>query len=346
VEHFAGSCASLTNILNEAKIMHPEQTDYDPRHLHLSQQELMYTGHLACPGCGAALGMRIALKVLGQKTVVVMPACCQAVINGAYPYSALQVPVLQVAFETAAISAAGVRAGLDAQGQKDVNVVAWAGDGGTFDIGFGALSAAVERNDNIIYICYDNEAYMNTGIQRSSATPYGAWTMTTPARGLKLEPKKNIVEILAAHRIPYAATASIAFPEDFSRKIRKAMSIPGTKFIHLWVSCPTGHKSEERYSIKIARLGVETGVFPLYEVEQGFQYRINHEPAFVEIKEYLKLQGRFRYLSEEQVNAAQRNVEWEWKQLRAKIASGDELAMQHQSSDDARRISLANTSLG
>src|SRR5208337_4826680 len=133
-------------------IMHPAESDYDPRNLHLSQQELMHSGHLACPGCGAAMGMRFALKVLGPKTVLVMPACCWAVINGPYPYSSLQVPVLQVAFETAAISAAGVRAGLDAQGQQDVNVVAWAGDGGTFDIGFGALSAAVERNENILYI--------------------------------------------------------------------------------------------------------------------------------------------------------------------------------------------------
>jgi pyruvate/2-oxoacid:ferredoxin oxidoreductase beta subunit len=258
---------------------------------------------------------------------MVIPACCLAVTNGPYPYSSLKVPVLQVGFATAAISAAGVRAGLDAQGLQDVNVVAWAGDGGTFDIGFGGLSAAVERNENILYVCYDNEAYMNTGIQRSSATPYGAWTMTTPVGGLKSEPKKNVVEILAAHNIPYAATASIAFPEDFAQKIQKAMSITGTKFIHLWVSCPTGHKSEERHAIKIARLAVETGVFPLYEVEHGFQYRINHEPSFVQVNEYLNLQGRFRHLSEEQVNAIQRNLEWEWKQLRAKVVCGDTLAM-------------------
>jgi pyruvate/2-oxoacid:ferredoxin oxidoreductase beta subunit len=308
--------------------MHPANSDYDPRNLHLSQQELMHSGHLACPGCGAALGLRLAIKVLGPKTVVVMPACCMAVTNGAYPYSSLQVPVLNVAFATAAISAAGVRAGFDAQGEHDVNVVAWAGDGGTFDIGFGGLSAAVERNDNILYVCYDNEAYMNTGIQRSSATPYGAWTMTTPVGGLKSEPKKNVVEILAAHKIPYAATASIAFPEDFSQKIAKAMSIRGTKFIHLWVSCPTGHKSEERYAIRTARLAVETGVFPLYEVEHGFQYRINHQPAFLPVNEYLGLQGRFRHLSAEQVEAIQHSVEWEWKQLRAKVTYGEDLAAQ------------------
>ena len=139
------------------------------------------SGHLACPGCGRPCGMRIALKSLGENTVVVIPACCFGVLNGAYPFCALKVPVLNVAFETAGISAAGVRAALDMQKQTDVNVLAWAGDGGTFDIGLQSLSGAAERNDNIIYVCYDNEAYMNTGIQRSSATPYGAWTTTTPA---------------------------------------------------------------------------------------------------------------------------------------------------------------------
>lgn len=305
--------------------MHASQTEFDPRNLHLPEPELMHSGHLSCPGCGAALGMRLALKALGEKTVMVVPACCWAVVNGPYPFGALKVPVLQVAFETAAISAAGVRAGLDVQGLKDVNVVAWAGDGGTFDIGFQSLSAAVERNDNIIYICYDNEAYMNTGIQRSSATPYAAWTTTTPSASPKAEPKKNMVEILAAHQIPYTATASIAFPEDFVRKIRKAKSIPGAKFIHLWVSCPTGYKSEERLSVKIARLAVETGVFPLYEVENGVQYSINHTPAFTDVTEYFRLQGRFRHLNEAQVEAIRHNVEWEWKRLRAKVAMGREL---------------------
>jgi len=272
--------------------------------------------------------MRLALKALGENTIMAVSAGCWGTLNGPYPFAPLKVPVLEVPFATTAISAAGIRAGLDVQGKHDINVVAWAGDGGTFDIGLQALSGAVERNDDIIYVCYDNEAYMNTGIQRSSATPYAAWTTTTPADSPKLEPKKDIVGILAEHRIPYAATASIAYPEDFVRKLNKAKAIRGAKFLHLWVSCPTGHKSEERYSVKIARLAVESGVFPLYEVEQGVEYTINHEPAFTDVAEYLNLQGRFRHLETGQVDAIRRNIDWEWKRLRAKVTMGRELLRQ------------------
>ncbi|MGQ9496569.1 MAG: thiamine pyrophosphate-dependent enzyme [Thermoanaerobaculaceae bacterium] len=305
--------------------MYGELSSYDPRNFHLPEEELLRSGHLACPGCGAALGMRLALKALGPKTVVVIPACCWAVINGPYPFHALGVPVLQVAFETAAVAAAGIRAALAMQGRDDLAVMAWAGDGGTFDIGFQALSGAVERNEDIIYVCYDNEAYMNTGIQRSSATPFGAWTTTTPEPNVKPEPKKNIVEILAEHRIAYAATASIGFPEDFVRKLQKARGIRGTKFIHLWISCPAGHKSEERFSVRLARLAVETGIFPLYEVEGGTHYTINHEPAFLDVEEYLKLQGRFRHLTPEDVAFIRQSVQWEWARLRAKVAMGAQL---------------------
>lgn len=305
--------------------MNATQLVHDPRNIRLPDQELLQSGHLACPGCGAVVGMRVALKALGENTVVVIPACCFGVLNGPYPFSALKVPVLNVAFATAGISAAGVRAALDMQGQSDVNVLAWAGDGGTFDIGLQSLSGAAERNDNIIYVCYDNEAYMNTGIQRSSATPYGAWTTTTPVESPKSEPKKNIMEILAAHRIPYAATASIAYPDDFFRKMQKAKTVQGTRFIHLWVTCPTGYKSEERYSIKIARLAVETGMFPLYEVEHGTSYTINRTPAFSELTEYLNLQGRFRHLTEAQIETMRRNIKWEWKRLQAKVEMGRKL---------------------
>jgi pyruvate/2-oxoacid:ferredoxin oxidoreductase beta subunit len=305
--------------------MNATELVYDPQNMHLPQQELLQSGHLGCPGCGAVVGMRIALKALGENTVVVIPACCIGVLNGAYPFSAIKVPVLNVAFATAAISAAGVRAAFDMQGQKDVNIMAWAGDGGTFDIGLQSLSAAAERNDNIIYVCYDNEAYMNTGIQRSSATPYGAWTTTTPAESPKSEPKKNIVEILAAHSIPYAATASIAYPDDFFRKMQKAKAIQGTRFIHLWVTCPAGYKSDERYSIKIARLAVETGMFPLYEVENGTRYTINRQPAFSDLTEYLNLQGRFRHLVEAQIETMRRGIKGEWKRLRARVEMGQKL---------------------
>ncbi len=206
-------------------------------------------------------------------------------------------------------------------------MLAWAGDGGTFDIGFQSLSGAVERNDNILYITYDNEAYMNTGIQRSSATPVGAWTTTTPVETPKAEPKKNIVEILAEHRIAYAATASIAYPDDFVRKVQKAKEIRGAKFIHLWISCPAGHKSEERNTVKIARLAVETGVFPLYEVVQGTKYTINHEPAFTDVAEYLGLQGRFSHLKEAQIDGIRKNIDWEWQRLRAKVEMGEKLPL-------------------
>ncbi|MFQ5798990.1 MAG: thiamine pyrophosphate-dependent enzyme, partial [Bacteroidota bacterium] len=183
--------------------------------IRLPETELLRPGHLACPGCGATLAMRYALKALGAQTVLVIPACCWSVIDGPVPYSATAVPLYHAAFETAAATATGVKAGLDVQADTETNVVAWAGDGGTFDIGLQALSGAAERNEDIIYFCYDNEAYMNTGIQRSSATPFGAWTTTTPKESLKREHKKNIIEILAAHRIPYIATATVAFPEDF-----------------------------------------------------------------------------------------------------------------------------------
>jgi len=208
------------------------------------------------------------------------------------------------------------------QGQSDVNVLAWAGDGGTFDIGLQSLSGAAERNDNIIYVCYDNEAYMNTGIQRSSADTLRCLDYDHAVESPKSEPKKNIMEILAAHRVPYAATASIAYPDDFFRKMQKARAVQGTRFIHLWVPCPTGHKFEERYSIKIARLAVETGMFPLYEVEHGTSYTINRTPAFSDLTEYLNLQGRFRHLTEAQIETMRRNIKWEWKRLQARVEMG------------------------
>ncbi len=285
----------------------------------LPEREIMSSGHLACPGCGATISMRMALKVFGPRTVLCIPACCWAVIDGPFPYSTAGVPVVHCAFETAAITATGVRHALDVRGQKDITVVAWAGDGGTFDIGFGALSAAAERNENIVYVCYDNEAYMNTGIQRSSATPVGAWTTTTPAEHPKEEPKKNLVEILAAHRIPYAATATIAFPNDLRMKLEKAKNMTGTRLLHIFSSCPPGHRSLEKDSIKISRLAVETKVFPLYEVENGTKYTLNYQPKGVPVTEYTRLQGRFRHLTDEDLRRMQERVDWEWDLLMKKI---------------------------
>jgi len=279
----------------------------------------MHPGHVACPGCGAALAMRLALKTLGRETILVIPACCWAVIDGPFPYSASGVPVYQTAFETAAITAGAVRAGLNATGKKGVNVVAWAGDGGTFDIGFGQLSAAAERNDDIIYVCYDNEAYMNTGIQRSSATPWGAWTTTTPGDDFKRERKKNLMEIMAAHRIPYAATATLAWPDDLVRKFERARDMTGFRLIHIFSPCPPGHKAVEKDSILEARYAVEARVFPLYEVFDGRRFMLSLDPPARPVSDYLRIQGRFKHLTPEQRLQIQNWIDEDWAHLRRRM---------------------------
>ncbi len=278
-------------------------------------REYIYSGHVACPGCGAAIAMRFVLKALGEKAIMVIPACCWSIIAGPYPMSTLRVPVLHTAFETGGSVASGIRAALDVKGDRETTVVTWAGDGGTFDIGFQALSGAVERNEDFIYICYDNEAYMNTGIQRSSSTPYGAWTTTTPGKDWKKMRKKNIVEALVAHRIRYAATASIAFPEDLVNKVKKAKNMKGSRFIHIFSTCPTGWRVASEMSVKIARMAVQTNIFPLYEVENGVKYTINYKPKGYLVKEYFKLQGRFRHLTDNDLDQIQEMVEEDWELL-------------------------------
>lgn len=277
--------------------------------------ECLNPGHLACQGCGATISMRLALKALGPKTMMAIPACCWTIIDGAWPNHALKVPLMHTAFETAAIAASGIRAALDIKGKSDIQVVAWAGDGGTFDIGIQALSGAAERNENIIYVCYDNEAYMNTGIQRSSATPWGAWTTTTPEKHPEAHPKKNMVQIMAAHKIPYTASASIAFPNDFVRKFKKASQIKGTRFMHIFSPCPPGWKMASDLTIKVARLAVETKIFPLIEIEDGDKVTINYWPTGLPAIEYLKLQGRFKHLTQDQVDYIQAFVDKEWERL-------------------------------
>ena len=283
--------------------------------LEAMDRELMCSGHVGCPGCGATIAMRFMLKALGEKTVMVLPACCWSVIAGPFPQSSLKIPVIHTAFETGGATASGVRAALDMRGDEETTVVTWAGDGGTFDIGFQALSGAVERNENFIYICYDNEAYMNTGIQRSSSTPYGAWTTTTSGSDWKKLRKKNIVEALVAHRIPYAATANIAYPEDMVRKVKKDKDVKGSRFLHIYASCPTGWRIPSEMSIKIARMAVQTNIFPLYEVENGVNYTINVKPREYLVREYFKLQGRFRHLSEEDLDQIQAMVNEDWELL-------------------------------
>lgn len=291
------------------------------RNFTLPERELMGSGHLGCQGCGGALAMRYALKALGEKTIVVIPACCWTIIAGPFPYTSLKVPVLHTAFETAAVAASGVRAALDIQGDTETTVLAWAGDGGTFDIGLQSLSGAAERNENIIYICYDNEAYMNTGIQRSGATPFLAWTTTTPEKTPKGEPKKDIMAIMVAHRIPYAATATIAYPDDFIRKVQKAKSIYGTKFLHVLAPCPPGWKAPSEWAVKLSRLAVQTRVFPLYEVEDGERYILNEpkEDGALPVSEYLKLQGRFSHLTEKDIQAIQDLIDSRWQRLMRQV---------------------------
>ena len=284
-------------------------------------EEYMYPGTVDCQGCGAAAAMRYALKALGPETMVVIPACCWSIIAGPFPSSALKVPVYHTAFETAAATASGLKAGLDIRGKK-ATVMAWAGDGGTFDIGVQALSAAAERNEDIIYVCYDNEAYMNTGIQRSSSTPWGAWTTTTPRKHPKDRPKKNMMEIMAAHRIPYCATSTVGHVEDFIKKLQKAKDIKGTRFFHVLATCPTGWRSPPEWQLKIPRLAVEACVFPLYEIENGV-YKINKKPPQkLPVTDYLKTQGRFRHLTENQIAYIQQEVDRNWELLLKKEKMG------------------------
>ncbi len=285
------------------------------RKIEVPLRENLGHGHLACAGCGAAVSMRLTLKALGEKTVMVFPASCWSIIPGFWPYSSFRIPAVHAGFVTGGATASGVRAALDIRGDHETIVAVWAGDGATFDIGLQALSGAAERNEDFIYICNDNEAYMNTGTQRSSATPLFAWTTTTPVMKPKENPKKDIMAIMGDHQIPYAATATIAYPEDLLRKMEKAMKIRGTRFIHLLSPCPPGWRIPSELTIKISRLAVRSRIFPLYEIENGEKYTINLKPEPYPVREYLKLQGRFSHLQDLETEVIQKNVESAWKRL-------------------------------
>jgi pyruvate/2-oxoacid:ferredoxin oxidoreductase beta subunit len=283
--------------------------------ISMSDRDYFKPGHLGCPGCGAAIAIKFALKALGEKTIMVIPASCASIIVGPYPQSAVSIPILHTAFATAGAAASGVRAALDIKGDTETTVLSWAGDGGTFDIGFQSLSGAVERNEDCIFACYDNEAYMNTGVQRSSSTPYGVRTTTTPGEDWKKTRKKNIMETMAAHRIPYAASASIAFPEDMIAKFQKAREIKGgARFIHIFASCATGWGAPSDMSVKIARLAVQTNIFPLYEIEKGTRYTLNYK-GDRRVEDYLQTQGRFKHLGKQNVSRIQSMVDEDWNNL-------------------------------
>lgn len=279
------------------------------------KNEMMNPGHFACPGCGEALAFRHVLRTLGRRTVVVATAGCGSVVDGYYPITASKVPFFHCSFGTAATTAAGVKAGLEMRGDSKTIVLAWAGDGGTFDIGFQALSGAAERNEDILYVCYDNEAYMNTGVQRSSATPKGAITTTSPKSAPNDRVKKDIVSILAAHNIPYLATSVLAYPEDLERKVRRAKAMSGFRFLHVLVPCPPGWSFPPDKTITLSRLAVLSRVFPLIEVVDGKVWTVGVPGQVATVREYVRAQGRFKAAGDEEIVAVQASVDEAWTAL-------------------------------
>ncbi|MDV3428098.1 MAG: thiamine pyrophosphate-dependent enzyme [Bacillota bacterium] len=264
---------------------------------HISKG-LIPHGMSACAGCGLELLIRKVMDVLGEDTIIIIPPGCAASFSGYGKETAIKVPGYQGNLENTAASCVGVRAALNAKGNTHTTVVGFAGDGGTVDIGIQALSGAMERRDKILYICYDNEAYMNTGIQASSSTPLMASTTTTPAG--KPTVRKDLMQIAIAHDIPYAATASIYNLTDLKKKVQKAKDTEGPSLIHVHTPCPTGWRYDPCKTVEIARLAVQTGCWVLYEYEDG-KVTINYKPKeLAPLEDYIKLQGRFKGLSKEQ----------------------------------------------
>jgi len=290
----------------------------------VTKKEIFAPGHRACIGCGEALAVRLACKALGQNVIIVNATGCMEIVSSQLPYTSWRVPWIHTLFENTAAVASGIEAGLKVMARKGkqitqgVGVVAMAGDGGTSDIGLQALSGALERGHNFLYICFDNEAYMNTGIQRSSATPFGASTTTSPAGKIsigQLTWKKNMPAIAAAHNIPYVATACPSYPFDLMAKVKKGIEISGPAYIHILSVCPTGWRCPTDLTVRIGRLAVETGIFPLYEVENG-EYKLSFKfPQLRPVADYMKLQGRFRHLSEKTIKEIQHRVDKEYTRL-------------------------------
>ncbi len=282
--------------------------------------EYFSSGHSACAGCAMPLVVRHALKIIGKDVVVVNATSCLEIVSSAFPRSAWGVPYIHSLFENSAAIAAGVSASLKAQGNDHTKVVVISGDGSTYDIGFGVLSGMLERNDDVLYICYDNEAYMNTGVQRSGSTPFGAATTTSPAGSVlhgKQQWKKPIAEIIAAHKIPYVATASIGYLNDFKNKVKKAKDIKGARFILVLSPCVPGWNMDSSKTIEMAKLAVDTGIWPLYEIEDG-KRTVSYKPAqFKPVADYLKAQKRFKHLNEEETKKIQEMVDTSWTELEA-----------------------------
>ncbi|MFH0914734.1 MAG: pyruvate synthase subunit PorB [Chloroflexota bacterium] len=291
------------------------------------KEEKFAPGHRACIGCGEALAVRLVCKALGHNVIVANATGCMEIVSSPFPTTSWSIPWIHTLFENTAATASGIEAALKVltrkgrrQGQ-DTRVVAMAGDGGTSDIGLQALSGAMERGHRFLYVCFDNEAYMNTGIQRSSSTPFGAHTTTSPAGKMSIGQfswKKNMPAIAVAHNIPYVATACPSYPFDLIAKVQKALDTPGPSYLHVLSVCPTGWRCPTELSVKIGRLAVETGVFPLYEVENG-KYKLSVSPAVLKpLTDYTKLQGRFRHLTEDILAQIQKRVGEEYSALKAK----------------------------
>ncbi len=290
----------------------------------ITEEEPFAPGHRACSGCGEALSVRLIAKAAGNNVIIVNATGCMEVVASPFPYTSWRTPWIHTLFENTAAVASGAEAGIKAmigkgkRPDQGTKIVALAGDGGTSDIGLQALSGALERGHDFVYVCLDNEAYMNTGIQRSSATPYGAATTTSPSGKMSLGQvtwKKNLPAIAVAHDIPYVATACPSYHRDLMRKVTKALAIPGPAYIHVLSVCPVGWRCATDLAISIGRLAVRTGVFPLYEVENG-QYKLNLSlPQLTPVKEYLELQGRFRHLSDDVISTIQERVSREYFKL-------------------------------
>jgi len=289
------------------------------------EEEFAVYGHRACQGCAEILAVRLALKGFGRDTILVMATGCMEIISTPLPTTAWKLPWIHVAFENAAAVASGIEGALriltekNKIPRKDIHVVAIAGDGGTSDIGLQALSGALERGHKFTYICVDNEAYMNTGIQRSSSTPYGAATTTTTVGKKSVGQstwKKNMPKIAAAHNIPYVATACPSYPFDLFGKVKKARMVNGPSYLHILSVCPTGWRIPTDLAIEYGKLAVRTGVFHLYEVEDGV-YRITYSPEPLKpVKDYIKGQGRFRHLKEDDIAKIQERITAEWEDLK------------------------------